>query len=139
MIDEREGTIKPEGGRKKSGVEQVSPVTARSRAIFQQIKADKKSGAIVPNLSGLVFTLNDGTRITKGLVHYQVEKALKKTGVKKFVFHNLRNTALTTWARQGIPRRCRDESERPRLGPDAQAMLRSPSQRRCQHVWDLAN
>ena len=24
-------------------------------------------------------------------------------GVKWFVFHNLRNTALTEWARQGIP------------------------------------
>ena len=103
MIDEREGTIKPEGGRKKSGVEQVSPLTDRAREIYQQIKADKKSGAIVPNLSGLVFTLNDGTQITKGLVHYQVEKALRKTGIKKFVFHNLRNTALTEWARKGIP------------------------------------
>jgi integrase len=28
---------------------------------------------------------------------------VKETGVKKFVFHNRRNTALTEWARQGIP------------------------------------
>ncbi len=27
---------------------------------------------------------------------------MKETGVKKFVFHNLRNTALTEWARRGI-------------------------------------
>jgi len=27
---------------------------------------------------------------------------LKNTGVKKFTFHNYRNTALTRWARQGI-------------------------------------
>ena len=31
------------------------------------------------------------------------KKAIKETGVKWFVFHNLRNTALTEWARQGIP------------------------------------
>ncbi|HEU0049643.1 MAG TPA: tyrosine-type recombinase/integrase [Nitrososphaera sp.] len=27
---------------------------------------------------------------------------MKNTGVKKFTFHNYRNTALTRWARQGI-------------------------------------
>jgi integrase len=80
----------------------ASPLTDRARAILDEIRAEKRSGAIVPNLQGLVFTLNDGSRITNGLIHYQVEKALK-TGVKKFVFHNLRNTALTEWARQGIP------------------------------------
>jgi integrase len=29
-------------------------------------------------------------------------KAIKKAGIKKFVFHNYRNTALTSWARRGI-------------------------------------
>jgi integrase len=37
------------------------------------------------------------------LVHSQIDRALKLTGCKKFVFHNLRNTALTEWARRGIP------------------------------------
>jgi integrase len=57
---------------------------------------------MVPNLQGLVFTLSDGTPITRGLIHSQVKKVIKETGVKKFVFHNLRNAALTNWARQGI-------------------------------------
>jgi len=52
---------------------------------------------------GLVFTLNDGTRITRGLIHSQVRKAIRKTGVKHFRFHDLRHTALTDWARRGIP------------------------------------
>jgi integrase len=104
MIDERQGIIKPEGGRKKTKVEQVSPLTDRAREIYQQIKADKKSGAIVPNLNGLVFTLNDGTRITKGHIHAQVKKARRgNPEMKKFKFHDLRNSALTQWARQGIP------------------------------------
>jgi integrase len=37
-----------------------------------------------------------GTRKRRG------KNAMKETGVKKFVFHNLRNTALTEWARRGI-------------------------------------
>ena len=103
MIDERAGVIKPEGGRKKSGVEQVSPLTQKARQILDEIKAEKRSGAMVSNLNGLVFTLSNGTRITKGLIHSQIEKSIKATGVKKLVFHNLRNTALTQWAREGVP------------------------------------
>jgi integrase len=103
MIDERQGVITPEGGRKKTGVDQVSPLTARAREILDEIRTEKRSGVIVPNLSGLVFTLNDGTRINRGHIHAQVKKALKQTSVRKFKFHDLRNTALTEWARQGIP------------------------------------
>ena len=36
------------------------------------------------------------------MINGQVEKAVRKTKVKKFVFHNYRNTALTEWARRGI-------------------------------------
>jgi integrase len=103
MIDERQGTITPTGGRKKSGVEQVSPLTPKAREVLEQIRTEKKNGAIVANLQNLVFTLNDGTPITRGLIHSQIDKAIKNTDVKKFVFHNLRNTALTQWARMGIP------------------------------------
>jgi hypothetical protein len=47
MIDERQGTITLAGGRKKSGVEQVSPLTHKAREILEQIKDEKKTGAIV--------------------------------------------------------------------------------------------
>jgi|SoiMethySBSTD1v2_1073268.scaffolds.fasta_scaffold373883_1 integrase len=50
------------------------------------------------------MTLSWGSAISRGHIHAQVKKALRNTGVRKFVFHNLRNTALTEWARrQGIP------------------------------------
>jgi integrase len=32
-----------------------------------------------------------------------VKRAWKKAGVKKSVFHNYRNTALTNWSEKGIP------------------------------------
>lgn len=41
--------------------------------------------------------------IARDMVHAQVKKAIKATGVRKFVLHNLRNSALTEWARLGIP------------------------------------
>lgn len=37
------------------------------------------------------------------MIQTQVEKAITTTGVKKFVFHNYRATALTEWARRGYP------------------------------------
>ncbi|MGH7817444.1 MAG: tyrosine-type recombinase/integrase, partial [Candidatus Binatia bacterium] len=94
--------IKPSGGRMKSHVEQVAPLTARARAILQAIRAEKMRGAIVRNAAGLVFTRDDGRPITKDMIQKQVEKAIKTAGVPKFVFHNYRNTALTEWARRGI-------------------------------------
>ena len=101
MVDRAKGVIIPDGGRKKTDVEQVSPLTARARAILDEIKAERRSRAIVP-LNGLVFTREDGRPVTKDMIQSQIEKAIKETGVKKFTFHNYRNTALTEWARKGI-------------------------------------
>jgi hypothetical protein len=52
----------------------------------------------VRNVQGLVFTNPDGSPITKGQIEYQTEKAVKNAEIRKFVFHNYRNTALTCWA-----------------------------------------
>ena len=57
----------------------------------------------MPKLQGLVFTLNDGTAINRSDLHAQIKKARAATDVREFKFHDLRNTALPTWARQGIP------------------------------------
>jgi integrase len=101
MIDRANGVIIPEGGRKKTHVEHVAPLTARARAILDEIKAERRTRSIIP-LNGLVFTREDGRPITKDMIQSQVEKAIKDTKVKKFTFHNYRNTALTEWARRGI-------------------------------------
>ena len=101
MIDWQRGVIVPEGGRKKTGVHQVSPLTERAREILEEIKAEKKSGAIIVNLAGLIFVRPDGSPITKGMLHAQIKKALR-SGIRKFKFHDYRNTALTQWRREGI-------------------------------------
>jgi integrase len=55
----------------------------------------------IPNLAGRIFTRDDGRSISKDMIQSQVEKVIK-TGVKKYVFDNYRNTTLTEWARKGI-------------------------------------
>jgi integrase len=100
-IDEARGVVRPAGGRKKTNGVQISPLTAKARAVFDEIKAATRSGAIVPNVNGLVFTLDNGKPVTKGLINYQVERAIK-AGVAKFRFHDYRHTALTRWAREKI-------------------------------------
>ena len=77
-------------------------MTAKARAVLQEIRTLRRRGTIVANVHGLVFTRDDGRAISKDMVQFQVEKAIAATQVKKFVFHNYRNTALTAWARRGI-------------------------------------
>jgi integrase len=101
MIDEKARVIVPDGGRKKTGAEQVSPLTDKALAVLHEIAAMRRTTGIVP-LNGLVFTREDGQPITKDMIQSQIEKAIKRSGVKKFTFHCYRNTALTNWARQGI-------------------------------------
>ena len=64
--------------------------------------ADKRKDAIVPNVVGLIFSRDDGRPITKDMIHAQVEIAIRTTKVKKSVFHNYRNTALTEWGARCI-------------------------------------
>jgi integrase len=86
-IDESRGFVRHAGGRKKTNVAQIAPLTMRS--VLDEIKAATRSGAIVPNLNGVIFTLDDGKPVTKGLINYQVERAIK-SGVVKFRFHDYR-------------------------------------------------
>lgn len=101
MVDRQRGIIVPAGGRKKTEVNQVSPLTQRAREILDEIKADKKSRETVANVAGLIFTRSDGSPVTKDMIHAQVEKAIR-AGVKKFKFHDYRNTAMTQWRRRNV-------------------------------------
>jgi integrase len=101
MIDWQRGVIVPTGGRKKTGVFQVSPLSQPARDILMEIKAEKKSGRVITNLTGLIFTQEDGRPFNRGHLQAQIKKAVR-SGVKKFKFHDYRNTALTQWRRRGI-------------------------------------
>jgi len=99
MVDENEGVLVPEGGRAKTGVLQVAPITPKVRAVLEDIKRERK---MIANISKLIFTRN-GKPITKGILQGAFASAAKKAGIQGFTFHGLRHLAKTRWARAGIP------------------------------------
>jgi integrase len=99
MIDLEEGVIVPEGGRVKTEVEQISPITSAVRAVLQEIRAERSK---VASISKLVFT-KDGRPVTKDTLRRGLATACKKAGVKGFTFHDYRHAAKTKWVGQGIP------------------------------------
>ncbi len=101
MINEETGIIEPEGGRCKTKVEQVAPLTARFREILEEIRQDQKRSK-VQNIGGLVFTREDGRPINKDMVTGAMERACKKAGIRDFRFHDFRHCAKTAWAERGI-------------------------------------
>jgi integrase len=101
MIDSKNGILRLATGARQDRCRADPSPTPRCRQILAEIEAERKQSK-VRNVHGLVFTNPDSSPITKEQIEYQVEKANKKSGIKKFVFHNYRNTALTRWARQGI-------------------------------------
>jgi integrase len=86
----------PERGRKKTKIDQVSPLTDRAREILMEIKEEKKTGTVISNVNGLVFTQQDARPLNRGHLQAQVKKAVR-SGINKLKFHDLRNTALTQW------------------------------------------
>jgi integrase len=108
MVDHAQGVIKPEGGRLKTGpnqpaeLQQMAPLTRRARQILNAIERDKRKGVIVSNTNRVIFTREDGKKISRDMISRGITRAWKAAGIKKFVFHNYRNTALTEWVRLGI-------------------------------------
>ena len=102
MIDWRFRVVVPEGGRMKTESEQASPLTDRALEILDEIKREKRSGAVGANVNGLIFTRDDGRPITRSMISDAIQKAVRDARVKKYRFHDYRNTALTNWARQGV-------------------------------------
>lgn len=77
-------------------------LTDRAMEILNEIKTDKRRGAVIANVNGLIFTRDDGRAITRRMISDPVQKAVRDAGVKKYRFHDYRNTAVTDWARQGV-------------------------------------
>jgi len=102
MIDRKFRVVVPEGGRMKTQTEQASPLTDRALEILDEIARQKRRGAVAANVNGLIFTRDDGRPITRSMISDAVQKAVRDAKVKKYRFHDYRNTALTDWARRGV-------------------------------------
>jgi integrase len=103
-IDWDEGVIVPGGGRKKTQVRQVAPLTETVRSILEEIKQERKHSKIgTLAATGLVFVRDDGRPISGNAVTRALHRACKRAKVRDFRFHDTRHTAKTEWARKGIP------------------------------------
>ena len=115
MLDRKHRVIVPDGGRMKTQEtadeqpRQMAPLTDRALQIVEEILAERRSSILaerhnskVISISGPLFTREDERRITRDMISRGVKQAWKKAEVKRFVFHNYRNTALTDWAAKGI-------------------------------------
>ena len=116
MIDEEEGVIVPDGGRKKTGVRQAAPLTDNVRAVLAEIRAERivpekvtsfeqtiKELKKLPAISPLVFLRENGQPITGDMIVTALRNACKLAKVSNFTFHDTRHCAKTAWARAGIP------------------------------------
>ena len=101
MIDTEQGVIVPAGGRIKTHVRQIAPLTDRVTEILQEIAAERRQTK-VRNVHGLVFTRANGKAITKDAIAATMRRVCRDAGVKNFRFHDLRHCAKTNWAKQGI-------------------------------------
>jgi integrase len=99
-IDEEEGVITPSGGRKKTGVRQVAPLTDAVRSVLAEIRAERKK---LPSISPLVFLREDARPVNGDMKVTALRNACKAANVSNFTFHDTRHTAKTAWARAGIP------------------------------------
>jgi integrase len=104
MVDEKAGALIPQGGRIKTGVEQVSPLTATVRDVFKEVRSER--GKVQNLTSGHVFTKN-GRPINKTMIENAMASKLKRARIENFCFHDLRHCAKTSWARRGIPMKWR--------------------------------
>ena len=79
MVDEKAGVIIPQGGRIKTGVKQVSPLTATVRDVFKEIRSER--GKVQNLTSRHVFTKN-GRPINKTMIENAMASTLKRAGSK---------------------------------------------------------
>jgi site-specific recombinase XerD len=88
MVDRKNRVIAPEGGRLKTQntneeqLTQVAPLTNRALEILDEIEAEKKKGAIINNIKGLLFTREDGRHITREMISRAVKRAWKTAQIK---------------------------------------------------------
>lgn len=85
-IDWDEGVIVPGGGRKKTQVRQVAPLTEPVRSILEEIKQERKHSKIgTVAATGLVFVRDDGRQISGNAVTKALHRACKRAKVRTSV------------------------------------------------------
>ena len=95
----QEGLIRLKGGRGKTGVKQIAPVTPALRSILAELRAEQQR---VRSIENRVFT-KEGRLIKRSQLRKAFDRAVRDAGIEDFVFHDFRHMAKTKWAEMGIP------------------------------------
>ena len=84
-------------GDTKENDKRIIPISPALKEILGELRAEQRK---VPNLVNRVFTRH-GKPITDCRTVFEL--AREKAGVSDVVIHDLRHTAITRWAMQGMP------------------------------------
>jgi len=133
MIDREQGIIEPEGGRIKTGVRQVAPLTDCVAEILDEIEAERKQSK-VRNVHGLTFTRENGKRITKDAITGTLKRC-RDAKVKNFRFHALRENRM---GKKGSPGGNGNARGRAQFSSDASTVHSFAAIRHCKSVRDFA-
>jgi len=98
-VNRRVGVIKLEGGRDKTKVRQIVPISPELNEVLDELWQEHQR---VPNMEGRVFT-RGGRSISPSGLRKAFEKAVRSVGIQNFRFHDFRHTAKTRWVANGVP------------------------------------
>jgi len=98
-VDREKGAIQVYGGRIKTRVQQVVPISPDLWAVLDELKEKPRD---IRNTENLVFT-KSGQRINKDTLRFSLEQATEKAGIQNFRLHDFRHCAQTRWTLAGIP------------------------------------
>jgi hypothetical protein len=138
MVDEENGVIVPAGGRCKTEVTQVAPLTERFGEILNEMRQERKRSK-VKNIGGLVFTREDRRPIDKDMI----TGALKRARVQEGHDQGLSIPRLPALCKNGMgaPGRWGGSSDACRWTcqpADASTLHPFAARRRCKSIRDFA-
>ena len=98
-VDREKGVIKLVGGRTKTGVKAIIPISEELGIVLDELEEENQK---VSNLGNLVFT-DSGKSISIHRLRNAFDKVVSGAEIKDFRFKDFRHTAKTRWAKMGVP------------------------------------
>jgi integrase len=95
----KDGLIKVQGGRDKTGGKQVVGISPALSEVLDELRAEYRK---IPNVDKRVFTRNCKP-IPKATLRHGFDRAVAKAQIDDFQFRDFRHCARTRWAANGLP------------------------------------
>ncbi len=95
----KDGLLKVNGGRDKTGADQRAGISPALQVVLDELRAEYRR---IPNTERRVFT-KGGKPISKVTFRHTFEKAVQDAKIEDFQFRDFRHCARTRWAAAGLP------------------------------------